>query len=98
MTQPASAEPIDPQEDLNPRTTQLNALTRRRQTTTALDDPHPLIRELLHLRAGIRAARMKHANLLAAARATLAAHQDGEPDPCWYLRDEIAAQTAGADA
>ena len=27
--------------------------------------------------------------LRAAMRATLAAHADGEPDPLWYLRDEL---------
>ena len=31
-------------------------------------------------------------NLLAAARATLGAHADGEPDALYYLRDELQAQ------
>jgi hypothetical protein len=31
-------------------------------------------------------------NLLAAARATLSAHADGEEDPLYYLRDELRAQ------
>lgn len=31
-------------------------------------------------------------NLVAAARATLAAQRDGEPDPLYYLRDELHAQ------
>jgi hypothetical protein len=31
-------------------------------------------------------------NLLAAARATLSAHADGEQDPLYYLRDELTAQ------
>ncbi len=31
-------------------------------------------------------------NLLAAARATLSAHRDGEEDPLYYLRDELNAQ------
>ena len=34
-------------------------------------------------------ARLDRANLRAAMRATLAAHADGEPDPLWYLRDEL---------
>lgn len=51
------------------------------------------LQEILRLRA----ARLQHANLLAAVRAALVAHEDGEPDPWWYLRDEIAAQAAGAD-
>jgi hypothetical protein len=33
----------------------------------------------------------RYANLLAAARATLSAEQDGEADPLWYLRDELRA-------
>jgi hypothetical protein len=37
-------------------------------------------------------ARRAYANLAAAARAALAAHADGEPDPWWYLRDELADQ------
>jgi hypothetical protein len=36
--------------------------------------------------------RMDRANLLAAMRATLAAHADGEPDPLYYLRDELDAR------
>src|SRR5437773_9546674 len=34
-------------------------------------------------------ARLDRANLRAAMRAALAAHADGEPDPLWYLRDEL---------
>jgi hypothetical protein len=33
----------------------------------------------------------RYAHLLAAARATLSAEQEGEPDPMWYLRDELRA-------
>ena len=35
--------------------------------------------------------RLAHADLLAAARATLGADRDGEPDPLSYLRDELHA-------
>jgi hypothetical protein len=35
-------------------------------------------------------ASLDHANLVAAARSTLVAERDGEPDPLWYLRDELA--------
>jgi hypothetical protein len=31
-------------------------------------------------------------NLVAAARASLAAGEDGEPDPLYYIRDELRAQ------
>jgi hypothetical protein len=37
-------------------------------------------------------SRASHADLLAAARAVLAAEHDGEHDPLWYLRDELAAR------
>ena len=39
-------------------------------------------------------ARLDRANLRAAMRAALAAHADGEPDPMWYLRDELNAPQA----
>ena len=34
----------------------------------------------------------RYQDLVAAARATLAAADDGEPDPLYYLRDELQAQ------
>jgi hypothetical protein len=52
-------------------------------------------------------ARHAYADLVAAARATLAAQEEAESDPWWYLRDELGAQlhlpadptdTAGAGA
>ena len=39
----------------------------------------------------VGAARMRAADLEAAGRATLAAERDGEADPLFYLRDELAA-------
>jgi hypothetical protein len=55
---------------------------------TALADTSSLTAEL-------SAARLDRANLLAAIRATLAAHADGEPDSLYYIRDELnARQTA----
>lgn len=36
--------------------------------------------------------RMDRANLLAAMWATIAAQADGEPDPLFYLRDELEAR------
>jgi hypothetical protein len=50
-------------------------------------------------RARLGRARLDRANLRAAMRAALAAHADGEPDPLWYLRDELnAPQTPSADS
>ncbi|MGH3783313.1 MAG: hypothetical protein ACRDRO_22520 [Pseudonocardiaceae bacterium] len=43
------------------------------------------------LRRALASLRMRHANLLAAARATLTAARDGEAHPLAYLVDELAA-------
>jgi hypothetical protein len=57
----------------------------------ALDDALALAAEITWLSADLKNARLDRANLLAATRATLAAQADDEPDPLWYLRDELAA-------
>jgi hypothetical protein len=46
------------------------------------------------LAAELKEACLDLADMLAAARATLAAHADGERDPLWYLRDELGARQA----
>lgn len=46
---------------------------------------------IARLSADLKSARLDRANLLAAMRAALAAHADGEPDPLFYLRDELNA-------
>jgi hypothetical protein len=43
----------------------------------------------------LRVARRLYADLVAAARAALAAHADGEPDPWSYLRDELPPPPPG---
>jgi hypothetical protein len=58
----------------------------------ALADAPALSAEIIRLRAGLASARLDLANLAAAALATLAAHDDGEPDPLSYLRDELREQ------
>lgn len=45
--------------------------------------------ELARLRAELQAVRLDRANLLAAIRACLAAHAEGEENPLGYLRDEL---------
>lgn len=45
--------------------------------------------ELVRLRVELRAVRLDRANLLAAIRACLAAHAEGEDDPLGYLRAEL---------
>jgi hypothetical protein len=60
----------------------------------ALNDVPLIVAEISRLAAELRDTRLDRANLLAAARATLAAHHDGEPDPLFYLRDELDARTS----
>ncbi len=61
----------------------------------ALSDVPALSAEVTRLSAEVQHARLDRANLLAAARATIAAHHDGEPDPLSYLRDELDANGSG---
>jgi hypothetical protein len=59
-----------------------------RATMTALADLPPLCDRIDQLNRN----RRRHQDLEAAARATLAAHADGEADPLYYLRDELEAE------
>jgi hypothetical protein len=58
----------------------------------ALDTIPLLSAEIARLRRRLAASLNDFNNLLAAARATLNAHTDGEEDPLFYLRDELTAQ------
>ncbi|HZO65988.1 MAG TPA: hypothetical protein VFB74_13370 [Kribbellaceae bacterium] len=58
---------------------------------TAIADIPVLLAEIQRLDALLSRARWDFADLLAAARATLDADRDGEPDPLVYLRDEVSA-------
>lgn len=62
----------------------------------ALSDVPALSAEVTRLSAEVQHARLDRANLLAAARATIAAYHDGEPDPLSYLRDELDANSSGS--
>ena len=57
---------------------------------TAIADVPVLLAELDRALTLLTRARTDTANLLAAARATLAAADDNERDPLTYLRDEVA--------
>jgi len=57
----------------------------------ALADTRDLAAEVARLSADLAAARLRHANALAAMRATIGAQRDGEPDPLYYIRDELNA-------
>jgi predicted DNA-binding ribbon-helix-helix protein len=63
-----------------------------RHLDAALADNLTLSAEVTRLTAELTATRLDRANLLAAIRATLAAHADGEADPQYYLRDELQAR------
>ncbi len=58
----------------------------------AVADIPVLLAELSRIRSLLALVRMTHANLLAAARATIAAARDGEADPLFYLVDELGAR------
>ena len=45
--------------------------------------------EITRLRRTLTILRAQYANLLAAVRAAVAAHEDGEADPMAYLYDEL---------
>jgi hypothetical protein len=59
---------------------------------SALADVSAVLAELGRVRAELAAVRLDRANLLAAARAVITAHRGGEPDPLFYLKDELAAR------
>ena len=58
----------------------------------ALDTIPLLCAEVGRLRARLARTLTDLHNLIAAARATLGAHADGEADALYYLRDELDAQ------
>ena len=65
-----------------------------RELDDALTDMVALAAQVTRLSADLERTRLEAANLRAAMRATLAAYADGEPDPLWYLRDELNASQA----
>ncbi len=68
------------------------ASTLWEQVDRALADVSVMGAVIARLTAELAVTRMDRANLLAAMRATIAAHADGEPDPLYYLRDELDAR------
>jgi hypothetical protein len=47
--------------------------------------------EIRHLRRRLASSLHDQQDLVAASQATLGAHADGEPDPLYYLRDQLQA-------
>ena len=66
-----------------------------RYLADSLSDVPVLSAEITRLADELQHTRLDRANLLAAARATIAAYHDGEPDPLSYLRDELDANGSG---
>lgn len=64
------------------------------QIDRALNDIPALGATIARLSAELADTRLDRASLLAAIRATLEAHADGEDDPLDYLRDELADREA----
>jgi hypothetical protein len=62
------------------------------QVDRALADVPAMGAVITRLSAELADTRLDRANLLAAMRAAIAAHADGEPDPLYYLRDELSAR------
>jgi len=62
------------------------------QLDAALAGNQALCVDVARLSAELAVARLDRANLLAAMRAATAAHADGEPDPLYYIRDELNAR------
>jgi len=58
---------------------------------TALADMPVALAQLRSAWTELEALRLDRDNLLAVILATLAASEDGEDDPLWYLRDELNA-------
>jgi len=61
---------------------------------TSMNDAPAIVEEISRLSAELDHARIDSANLLAAMRAAIHAEDDGEPDPMWYIRDELAHHMA----
>ena len=72
--------------------------TTRSTTRSALRAGRPAVRAAQPASDELDRTRLDHANLRAAMRAALAAHADGEPDPMWYLRDELDAPESVPEA
>ena len=84
---------------INPDTDLQEVANRHDTAAAAVDALNRALDMLPFLSAEITRLRRRLAttlhdlnNLLAATRATLSAHADGEEDPLYYLRDELAAQ------
>jgi hypothetical protein len=104
MTNPERRQAIDTQ-DLRRRHARLSRIPVRcplgyrsrrpdtsRAATCLVQEIPALCEEIERLRSLLAAARRDQQDLVAAARATLAAAAEGEPGPLYYLHDELRAR------
>ncbi|BCJ50419.1 hypothetical protein Asp14428_18940 [Actinoplanes sp. NBRC 14428] len=87
-------EPLVPRPTVNQEAVRTHLRAAHRQPNpvamwTAVADVPVLLAEIDRLAVLLSRTRWDFADLLAAARATLAAHDDGESDPLAYLRDAV---------
>jgi hypothetical protein len=68
------------------------AASAMRKLAEALDTIPRLCAEIGRLRGRLASVLTDLHNLVAAGRATLSAHAEGEQDALYYLRDELQAQ------
>jgi hypothetical protein len=88
-------EPRIPRPTIDPEAVLAHLHAARQRPTpaaiwTAVADIPVLLAEIDRLARLLSRNRWDFADLLAAARATLSADRDGEPDPLAYLRDAVA--------
>jgi hypothetical protein len=82
-----------PDADLQEIATRHDSATSALGTLARALDTIPLLcAEVARLRTRLARTLTDLHTLIAAARATLGAHADGEDDPLYYLRDELDAQ------
>jgi hypothetical protein len=89
-----TTEPTDyPDADLQEVVSQHSqAASAMRKLAGALDTIPRLCAEVGRLRTRLASVLTDLHNRVAAGRATLSAHADGEPDALYYLRDELHTQ------
>jgi hypothetical protein len=81
-----------PDADLQEATTRHeSALAVIRPITDALSLIPSLAGEIRHLRRRLASTLHDHQDLIAAGKATIGAYADAEPDPLYYLRDQLQA-------
>ena len=72
-------------------------MSTTRSDATPTDPTDPALRVINRLCRELAAVRLQYANLLAAARATVAGAQDGDPYALEFLADELVVQHGQAD-